>query len=197
MKIFGKRKRDILYPMPVLDCDRLELRPMRVNDAEDMYEYAKLEEVTKYLLWSPHESLSYTESYLSYVQSRYRDGAFYDWAIVLKEEYKMIGTCGFTKIDRENNSGEIGYVINPAYSGKGYACEAVRRVLELAFNELNLNRIEAKYIIGNDASFRVMEKCNMKSEGTARESMKVKGEYKDIGTCAILKTEYMQKEIID
>lgn len=192
MRFFTKRDKlfDIFSSMPTLECDRLILRRMLKSDARDMFEYSCLEEVTRYLLWSPHESLAYTEQYLNYVQSRYRDGDFYDWAIILKTENKMIGTCGFTTIDTENNSAEIGYVINPAYAGNGYACEAVSRILDFGFNELELHRIEAKYIVGNEASRRVMEKCNMKFEGIAKGSMKIKGEYRDIGKCAILKGEY-------
>ncbi len=192
MRFFTKRDKlfNIFSSMPTLECDRLILRQMKRSDAPDMYEYAQKEEVTKFLLWSPHESLSYTEQYLNYIQSRYRDGDFYDWAIILKSENKMIGTCGFTTIDTENNCGEIGYVINPLYAGNGYACEAVSRILDFGFNEIDLHRIEAKYIVGNEASRRVMEKCNMKFEGVAKGSMKIKGDYRDIGKCAILKSEY-------
>jgi RimJ/RimL family protein N-acetyltransferase len=81
-------------------------------------------------------------------------------------------------------------VINPAYRGNGYACEALERVLKFGFEVLELNRIEAKYIVGNDASRRVMEKCGMKFEGVARQSMLIKGKYRDIGKYAILKSEF-------
>lgn len=192
MKFFSKKDKlyNIFSSMPTLECDRLILRRMKKSDAADMYEYAKSDEVTKFLLWNPHESLSYTEQYLNYVQSQYRDGSFYDWAVILKAENKMIGTCGFTRIDTENNVGEVGYVINPAYQGHSYAVEAVNRVLEFGFYMLDLHRIEAKYIVGNDASRRVMEKCNMKFEGIARGSMLIKGDYRDIGKYSILRPEY-------
>lgn len=192
MRFFSKKDRlyNIFSSIPQLECDRLILRRMKRTDAADMYEYAKDDEVTRYLLWNPHENVEYTEQYLQYVQTKYREGSFYDWAIELKAEKKMIGTCGFTAIDTDNSRGEIGYVINPAYRGHGYASEAVSRILDFGFDNLELHRIEAKYIVGNEASRRVMEKCNMKFEGIAKESMLIKGEYRDIGCCAILKSEY-------
>ena len=192
MKLFAKKDKlyNVFSSIPQLECERLILRRMKPCDAADMFEYAKNPDVTRYLLWSPHESVEYTEQYLHYVQSKYRDGAFYDWAVILKSEHKMIGTCGFTSIDTENNCAEIGYVINPAYSGQGYAPEAACKVLDFGFFNLELNRIEAKYIVGNDASRRVMEKCGMKFEGVSRGSMKVKGEYRDIGRYAVLKNEF-------
>lgn len=192
MRFFAKKDRlyNIFSSIPQLECPRLILRRMKRTDAEDMYEYAQSEEVTRFLLWSPHESLAYTEQYLQYVQSQYKDGSFYDWAIVLKAENKMIGTCGFTKIDTDNAVGEIGYVINPAYTSHGYATEAVKRVLSFGFDELELYRIEARYIAGNEASRRVMERCGMHYEGMARGSMLIKGEHRDIGCCAILKSDF-------
>ena len=87
----------------------------------------------------------------------------------------MIGTCGFTRFDYSNNSAEIGYVINPEFRGRGIAGEAARRVIRFGFDELGLNRIEAKYMDGNVASRKVMEKIGMKYEGTMRGSLKIGG----------------------
>ena len=183
---------NIFSRIPILETERLILRRMKVEDAGDMYEYACQPEVTKYLTWSPHTSRDYTRDYLTYVQKQYEEGEYYDWALIYKEEMKMIGTCGFTSFDDENNAGEIGYVLNPDYWGKGLAAEAVREVLKFGFQRLNLHRIEAKHIEGNNQSRRVMEKCGMSYEGTHRSSMYIKGEYRTICICAILREEFLQ-----
>ena len=103
----------------------------------------------------------------------------------------MIGTCGFTTLDQKNNAGEVGYVLNPDYWNRGISSESVSRVLDYGFRELRLNRIQARYMYGNDRSRRVMEKCGMTFEGVARALMYVKNEYRDIGVCSILASEYM------
>ena len=157
-----------------------------------MHEYSCLPKVTEYLLWEPHKCHDQTKDYLHYIQKCYRSGDFYDWAVVLNGEKKMIGTCGFTTLDFNHNCAEIGYVLNPKYWGQGIAAEAVRRVMDFGFMELNIHRIEAKYIIGNDSSRRVMEKCGMRFEGVRRSSMFIKGDYRDIGVCSILYDEYMK-----
>lgn len=176
--------------MPVLETDRLLLRAMRVTDAEDMYEYAKNAEVTRYLLWHPHNNVGYTRSYLEYLAGRYRVGTCYEWAVILKEENRMIGTCGFSSVDTAHNVAEIGYVLNPAYRGKGLMPEAVRCVMRFGFRILQLHRIEARYMIGNDASRHVMDKVGMTFEGVRREAMLVKGVYRNIGICSILANEF-------
>ncbi len=176
--------------LPTLKTERLILRKMSPSDAEDMFEYAHLEEVTRYLLWSPHNSIAHTKEYLKYIKERYSVGDFYDWAVIDKEASKMIGTCGFTKIDAANNSAEIGYVLNPEYHRKGLAPEAAKAVIDFGFKVLGLNRIEARFIKGNTPSLRVMEKLGMTFEGYARQAALIKGEYHTIGTCCILKSEY-------
>lgn len=180
----------IFAHMPELETERLILRRMRVGDAEDMYSYARRTDVTRYLLWSPHPDLLHTQDYLRYIATRYATGSFYDWAMVYKENNRMIGTCGFTSFDCPNDAAEIGYVLNPDYRGMGLAPEAVRAVLKFGFERLLLHRIEARFIEGNTASLRVMEKVGMRFEGYQRESMLIKGSYRTIGYCSQLSSEF-------
>ena len=183
----------IFSKMPELETPRLLLRAMRVRDTEDMYAYAKDPEVTRYLLWSPHKSPDYTRSYLEYLAGRYRLGQHYEWAMVSKADGHMIGTCGFSRIECPHNAAEIGYVLNPAYWGQGLVAEAAERVLRFGFDVLGLHRVEARYMVGNDESRRVMEKLGMRFEGVRRGSMLVKGVYRDIGICSILVNEYRER----
>ncbi len=183
----------IFSNIPTLKTKRLVLRKMAVSDCFDMYDYAKLKEVTEFLTWSPHPDIEYTKEYLKSLPNHYKKGEFYDWAVILADEEKMIGTCGFTRFHLPNNSAEIGYVINPEYRDKGIAAEAATAVLEYGFTTLGLNRIEARYMTGNLASRRVMEKLGMTFEGMSRSSLFVKGAYRDVGTCAILKDEFVKK----
>ncbi len=187
-------KQDLIYKkfsnMPTLETERLILRKMQKSDSEDMFAYARLPEVTRYLLWKEHENEFYTREYLSFIEKHDKIGKFYDWAIVDRESGRMIGTCGFAHLNFPNNSGEIGYVLNPEFWGRGIAHEACSAVIKFGFCELSLNRIEAKAFEQNKRSRRVMEKLGMTFEGVARSSMLIKGEYRDIATYAILKSEY-------
>lgn len=182
---------------PVLETQRLILRKLRIGDYKDMFEYAGRDDVTKYLLWNSHPDADYTFDYLTYVQTQYKSGEFYDFAVVLRENGKMIGTCGFSSFDFANNGAEIGYVINPAYRGNGYADEAVSRIMAFGFTELDLRRIEARYIVNNDSSRRVMEKCGMTFEGIHRSAVLLKGKYADVGYYSILLDEYIDMLLRD
>jgi ribosomal-protein-alanine N-acetyltransferase len=180
----------IFSAIPVIETERLVLRAMSARDSADMFDYSSRGELTKYLLWSPHNTVNYTREYLAYIEKRYKVGDFYDWAVVEKESGRMIGTCGFTSIDLSNRRGEIGYVLNPDFHRRGYAPEAARAVIEFGFARLDLNRIEARFMEGNDASRRVAEKLGMTFEGYTRDAIFVKGAYRTVGTCAILHREF-------
>lgn len=176
--------------IPTLKTERLILRRMLPADADDMFDYARREETSRYLFWSPHGSISHTKEYLKFVSERYRAGDFYDWAITLRDGGKMIGTCGFTNINVTHHVGEIGYVINPDYHKKGFAAEAAAAVIKFGFEELDLARIEARFIDENEASLKVTKKLGMTLEGYLRDNIRVKGETRTVGICSILKSEY-------
>ena len=176
--------------IPELKTERLILRKMLVKDTDDMYEYAKRLDVTKFLTWNPHPNRNYTREYLEYISSRYSAGEFYDWAITLSDDGKMIGTCGFTRFDFNSNLAEVGYVVNPEYHNNGYASEALCAVINFGFKRLALRRIEARHIEGNFASRRVMEKVGMMYEGTLRSSLLVKGDYKNICICSLINNDF-------
>ncbi len=187
----------IFSNMPTLQTERLLLRPMHPLDAEDMFSYAHREDVTRYLLWSPHPSIAYTRDYLHYIQERYALGDFYDWAIIERESRRMIGTCGFTRINTSDNSGEIGYVLHPDFWGRGYASEAAGRVMEFGYSELSLHRIEARFMQGNERSLRVMEKLGMKFEGYHADEIFVKGNYRTVGICAAVRYAAQNEKNVD
>ncbi len=201
--VLGFFKFDLI---PSLYTDRLTLREMRVSDSLDMYEYSKRADVTKYLLWSEHPDQYYTKKHIESVRRLYRSGEYYDWAIIYNgspddddtlRAYRgrMIGTCGYASLSAENRSGEIGYVLNPALWGYGVATEAALEVMLFGFEKLDLQRIEARYMIGNERSERVMRKLGMLHEGVHRSFLLVKGVYRDIGRYAILRHEFYSSNV--
>ena len=186
-----KRLKQTFERPPVLQTERLILRKIVPEDANDMYAYSKDSEVTRYLTWTPHRSVKETERYIKYLQKQYENGSFYDWGVVLRENNRFVGTCGYTSYEREGDALEIGYVLSRDCWGMGYAAEAARCVIQYAFERLHAGRVFAKYMEGNEASACVMRKCGMTFEATYRNSMYIKGEYKTINVYSLSREEYM------
>lgn len=181
---------------PILECDRIILKKMDRSFADDMFEYASNPAVTKYLTWDVHPNRRFSYNYLGYVNSRYRTGEFFDWAITMRDSGKMIGTCGFTRFNFSSYSAEIGFVLNPKYWGYSIAPEAARRVIRFGFDTLELHRIEARYMENNIQSRRVMEKSGMTFEGIYRDMMLVRGQFVSVGVCSIIRSEFNRNRII-
>lgn len=176
----------ILKENEILESNRLILRPFSITDVEDVFLYASDDKVTKYLTWETHTNLSQTEKV---IREFYMNNIGI-YAIELKSDNKCIG-CIDLRIDTKNDKGSFGYVMNRNYWNNGYMSEALSLILNLAFEKLELNRIESTYYVGNKASGSVMKKCGMKYEGTGLQELKVKNLYRDVVHYAILKENWI------
>ncbi len=182
--------RKIFSSLPTITTERLILKRILPENAEDMYEYASRQDVTQFLLWSPHVNLRETKGYIEYLQREYRKGNYADWGITLRSSGKFVGTIGFANLDLANNWGELGYVLNPAYHGMGIMTEALGAVLELAFRELSLHRVQLRIMDGNADSEKLARRMGFVYEGLVRDSVFAKGSYRRIHLYSMLAEEY-------
>ncbi|MBE6704119.1 MAG: GNAT family N-acetyltransferase [Ruminococcaceae bacterium] len=184
--------RETFKDTPTLESDRLIYKRIVPENAQDMFDYSKCEEVTRYLLWTPHVSLTQTEKYIKLLQKKYDNGSFWDFGLTYKEDGRFIGTCGITSMDDDTRTIEIGYVLAPEYWGKELAPEAARTVMRYCFDTFGAEKICGKFMEGNNGSMRVMTKLGMTLEGIYRKSMYVKGEYKTIHVYEITKERFFE-----
>lgn len=185
-----KKYRKLFTDLPRIETNRLVLRKISEKDLYDMYTYSREEEVSRYLMWSPHLNLDETKGHIEYLLKEYRKGRCTDWGVALKENDELIGTCGFANIDTRNNKGELGYVLSHLHRKKGYMREATRAVLYIGFEKLGLNRIEARILVGNTASEKLALDIGMKYEGTLRNALLIKEEYKSFSYYGITAEDY-------
>ena len=185
-----RKYRGLFTNLPSFETERLILRKITPTDLYDVYDYSREDEVSRYLLWSPHLNLDETKGYIEYLQKEYKKGRCTDWGVAMKENGILIGTCGFSSMDIYNNKAEIGYVLSHRYRGRGYMREAVRKVLSIGFDTLGLRRIEARILVGNTPSEKLAMDVGMKYEGTLRNALFIKGEYKSFSYYAITREDY-------
>jgi ribosomal-protein-alanine N-acetyltransferase len=184
---------DIFRHLPVLITERLKLRPLTVDDVDDVFTYTSDPEVAKFIRRPLHVTRADAEAYVrAFVEAPVRGGAS-PWGIEHCHDGKLIGTCGFYYLNGEDARAEIYYALSRAYWGRGYMTEAVRAVLDFGFNKLMLNRIDGACWAGNIASARVLEKVGMQFEGVWRQFIFVKGAFRDIRWYSILREEYLLK----
>ena len=142
----------------VVETKRLLLRPVTLDDAEDMFEYSSDEENTRYT-FETNKNLEETRNNIALF---YLANPLGRWGIEVKENGKFIGTIDLHKIRLDLKTAAIGYVINKKYWNQGYTTEANRAVIKLAFEEIGMNKLVALHDVDNPASGRVMVKSGMK-----------------------------------
>lgn len=185
--------RKLFSDLPTLYTERLVLRKFRTDDLYDVNEYCCKEEVPRYLMWTPHLNLKETQGYLDFMIKRYRKGQNSDFAIALQGSGKVIGNCGFTSVDLQNECCEIGYVLSSDYWGKGYMDEAFEALLSVAFSRLKAHRAVLRILDGNDHSVAFALRHGFREEGTERNALFVKGEYRTFRRFAMLEEEYLER----
>jgi [ribosomal protein S5]-alanine N-acetyltransferase len=180
-KIFGN--------LPTLETERLLLRKITLEDAWDMHYYGSNENVSKFVTWETHKSLSDTREFIEFVLSKYENKKIAPWGIEYKENGKLIGTIDFVSWQLKHNIAEIGYVLSQDYWGKGITTEAAKEVIKFGFENMDLVRIQARCDIENIGSARVMEKVGMTFEGVIRKGIFVKSKHRDIKMYSIINEE--------
>lgn len=115
------------------------------------------------------------------------EGQLYAFGIFLTSTDKLIGDISLTQIARGDlQNCYTGFTLDKEYNAKGYTTEALQLVVDFAFRELKLHRIEAGAMPDNIASIRVLEKAGFKKEGIAKENLKINGQWTDHQILAII-----------
>ena len=149
-----------------LQTERLLLRKPRMDDAPVIFDtYAQDPEVTRYLVWKPHQNIRETEEFLLACGQLWRTGKDFAYAITLKENDKLIGMFGLHPLKLKI---EVGYALARPYWGQGCMTEVLRAVIDWAFVQPDIFRVQAICDVENLGSARVMEKAGMSREGLLR-----------------------------
>ena len=142
--------------------DRLSLRRLRYEDAEEMfYTYASKPEVTRFVSWPTHRSLQDTKDFLRYALNAWEKGTDYSFAIRLKDTNRLIGSIG---VINENGKLQFGYALSPTQWNHGYATEACTRLMGLLSTQPGVYRIQTFVDKENVSSAKVLIKSGLVEE---------------------------------
>ncbi|MEE4173844.1 MAG: GNAT family N-acetyltransferase [Xanthomonadales bacterium] len=169
-----------------LKTQRLVLRPLTPDDAPGMYAIYSDPETMRY--WSA-QVIGSLEGAANMVRDDLRlqlDGHAAFWAIVLPKTGRVIGKFTLFTINRDNRRAEIGYVLNRQFWGKGYGTECLAAMLEVAFDQFQLHRLEADIDPENTASLALLKKFGFREEGKLRERWLMGTEWRDSVMMALL-----------
>ena len=180
----------------LIETPRLILRMAQMADAEPMFRnWASDPEVTKFLTWPTYQSIDSAYYILDLWTKAYEKHDFYQWMIELKEIGESIGSISVVHHRDDIASAEIGYCIGQAWWRRGIVTEALGAVIDYLFEEVGMNRIEAKHDTNNPNSGCVMKKCGMQYEGTYRSADRNNQGICDVMQYAILRDDWDKVDI--
>ena len=153
---YNHRKKEIEMN---ISSERIIIRPWGIEDAEDLYQYAKNPKIGPSAGWPPHKSVEESKYIIQELLSCW--GFF---AIVLKETNKVIGCISILVGEASNfaigpEEGELTFWLGEPYWGKGYTKEAILLLMDYAFYELELDGLWCGFFEENKNSRRLQEKC--------------------------------------
>ncbi|CAM3801779.1 GNAT family N-acetyltransferase [Isoptericola cucumis] len=165
-------------PLPVT-TDRLVLRAHQPEDLEPLLAYYASPEVSRFLLeepWTPDDAAAQLAKRLARTGIDEPGSAL---ALVVTHDGQVVGDVVLWTTGDTVSRGEIGWVFHPEHTGQGFATEAVRAVLGLAFDFYGMHRVVAQLDARNEASARLCERVGMQREGHLRQDWYSKGEWTD------------------
>jgi [ribosomal protein S5]-alanine N-acetyltransferase len=184
--------RDIMA-IPILETERLILRPLRESDLDDLFEYAQDPQVADFGMWQPYESYEACRAHLEQLIGLYERWLKW-WALEDKATGKMTGRCELARYDDDDRKAEIGYALNRDFWRRGLMREAMRAVVSHGYKELHLDRISAVVLVDNVASIALLEQQGFKIEGTMRHYTYIRGKADNVLLYALLKDEWEGEE---
>ncbi len=178
----------LVYP---LSTERLLIRALTADDVDRHYVLFSNPDVVRYLYFGPFDRAG-AEEHLARrsIMDLPEEGGWINFGLEVKGEGVLIGELAMGFISATHRHYEVGYVLDPAYAGHGYATEGAAEIVELAFSGLGAHRVSGRLDARNGASARVLEKLGMRREGLFIENEYVKGEWTDELVYAILAPEW-------
>jgi RimJ/RimL family protein N-acetyltransferase len=186
-----------LAPVYPVRTARLLLRPLTEVDVDDLVEYRSIPEVCRYVPFEPQSAQVLTARMNGAwrQQTLDQEGDSITLGAELMDSGKLIGDVMVHWLSAEHSCGEIGYIFSPAYSGRGYAAEAVHAGLHLALDDLGLHRVIARIDARNSASARLATRLGMRQEAHLRENEWFKGQWTDEIDFAVLAQEWPSQKL--
>lgn len=179
-----------MIDLPTSTTEHLVLRPFAPSDARRVQELAGAWEIAETTANIPHPYQDgMAEMWISSHQQAFAAGESLSLAVTLKSDSSLVGAVGLHFVPA-NHLAELGYWVGKPFWNQGYCSEAAIEVVRFGFEQMNLNRIQARHMVKNPASGRVMEKAGMKFEGILRQSLFRWGKFEDVAMYSILKKEF-------
>lgn len=177
----------------ILETDRLILRPLRTEDTISLFEYRSDKETNKYQGWIPESAEEVTDFIAKTPPYFNAPETWFQLAVTDKEKELFIGDIGVHFFGSENKQVELGCTLNKKYQNKGYATEALTKVIDHMFRDLEKHRIITSIDPQNTDSIRLVERIGFRKEGHFIKSLFLNNVWVDDVIYALIEEDWLKK----
>ena len=161
---------EVFNSFPMLETDRLMLAKPDLSATGAVFEMRSNKEVMRYV---PRPMMTEEQQAAELINLWIGEFAAQRgivWMMMLKDSNRFVGNIGFWRMQPEHFRGEVGYMMHPAWNGKGLATEALQAIMNFGFEHMGFHSVEGVINPHNVASARVLEKCGFVKEAHFREN---------------------------
>lgn len=172
--------------------DRLFIRPVNIDDKASIFKYRSDFETNKFQSLAV-ESMENMDDFFQKISFEINiPGTWFQFVIIEQKSDSLIGDIGvhFLETDSTNRQVEIGYTLDRNFRGKGYATEALTKIIDYLINHLNKHRIIASIDPANVKSIQLIERLGFRKEAHFIESLFLQGKWVDDVIYAMLAREW-------
>ncbi len=175
---------------PIKVSESISIRPMKVEDAEEVYNtiVKNREHLLKWFEWPDiYKSVDDAKAFL---ENFSYENPYEHYGLGIWENERYIGSVALLRGSEQNKHSEVGYWLAESHMGRGIMTRAVLALLKVVFNDFGMHKVNIKCVVYNLKSIAVPERLNFEFEGIERDAVLVRGKYYDVRSYSILDHEF-------
>lgn len=196
MNDIAEIENNVFSELPELETERLILRKILPTDRAALFRIYSDPDVVRYNLVEQFDHISDAEVLIGRLEVQFKQRLRLWWGITLKEHGTVIGTCGYLNWERYGlyaHCARMGYDMAQVYWRQGYTTEAAEAVIKFGFEKMQLNRIEADFVVENEPATNPLSRLGFTNEGILRQRGYLRGEFHDLLHYSLLRDEWQKQ----
>ena len=186
----------LIIPKPI-ETPRMWLRLIEESDLPGLLEIIGDDEVTRFLGFSSWKTMVDAEAWFRRISAMQTTGSAREFVIVAKQTGNILGRCGLFEFEEVDAHAGLGYILGRPHWKQGYMREALTALIDCAFHEMSLRRLEARVEAHNTASTGLLQRLGFTKEGVLRERWMNKAGPMDAEIYGLLRNEWLRHKLSD
>jgi [ribosomal protein S5]-alanine N-acetyltransferase len=179
----------VFVELPTLRCERVNLVPLHLDHAEQLFELYSMPEDVSGVGRELHATPAATQQWVLGLLEQHRTYTGMTWSLFQSTRPRLIGSCALHGISWRNRRADVGFELAPDLWGQGLMREALTALLRFAFTDLEFIKLSAHVALDNERSHGLLGRLGFREEGVLRRHGFWGGQAHDLKAYGLLSEE--------